>query len=199
MLNFVATLLVGLLVRGPLQEAGRTYPQSDPIAASARIPEVVTDSGVSWAFPVAVLLAVALWYFLERTRPGFHVRAVGANPVAAAISGRIDAQKVGWRVFLVSGALAALAGAAEVSGVTFALYERLSPGFGYTAIAVALLARLNPLAVIGSALAFGLLEAGAASLERSAGIPSVVVYTVEALVILLMVLIERRWRRADAV
>ena len=97
--------------------------------------------------------------------------------------------------FLVSGAVAGLAGAAEVSGVTFALYERLSPGYGYTAIAVALLARLHPLWMIASALLIGALEAGAASLQRSAGIPSVTVYLLEALIVIAVVVLERRSRR----
>ena len=82
--------------------------------------------------------------------------------------------------------------------MTFALYERISPGYGYTAIAVALLARLNPLWVIASALFFGALEAGAAILQRSAGIPSVMVYAVEAAVILLVVVVDRSARAADA-
>jgi simple sugar transport system permease protein len=145
-----------------------------------------------------VVLAVALWVVLARTRPGLALRAVGASPAAARVGGRIAIGRVAAVTFLVSGALAALAGAAEVSGVTFALYERLSPGYGYSAIAVALLARLHPLAVVGTALLFGALEAGAAGLQRTAGIPSVTVYAIEALVILAVVAFERRVRRADA-
>jgi ABC-type uncharacterized transport system permease subunit len=132
--------------------------------------------------------------FIERTVPGFALRASGANPAAAAVSGRIRVARVAFVAFLVSGAMAAVAGAAEVSGVTFALYERISPGYGYTAIAVALLARLNPFGVIASALFFGALEAAAAALQRSAGIPSVTVYAVEAAVILLVVTLDRRGR-----
>lgn len=196
MLNFIAEHLVGYLVHGPLQEAGHTYPQSDPIVAAARLAPLAAGARVTLAFPAAVLLAVLLWAFIERTRPGFALRAVGANPVAASISGRIAVPRVMWSAFLASGAIAALAGAAEVSGVTFALYERLSPGYGYTAIAVALLARLHPIAVIGSAVFFGALEAGAAVLQRSAGIPSVTVYAVEAAVILLVVALDRM-RRTD--
>jgi simple sugar transport system permease protein len=198
MLNFIAEYLVSFLVHGPLQEAGRTYPQSDPIAAAARLAPLVEDVRLTDALPLGVLLAVASWVVLTRTRPGFALRAAGANPIAAKVSGRIHVLKVTTTAFLVSGAIAGLAGAAEVCGVTFALYERLSPGYGYTAIAVALLARLHPLGVIASALAFGALEAGASALQRSYGVPSVTVYAVEALVILLIVAAERRVRSADA-
>ncbi len=199
MLNFIAEYLVGFLVQGPLQEAGRTYPQSDPIAGAARLAPLISGTRLTVAFPLGVLLAVAAWVYLMRTRPGFALRAAGANPVAARVSGRINVARVTAMALLASGALAGLAGAAEVCGVTFALYERLSPGYGYSAIAVALLARLNPLAVIPTALFFGFLEAGASALQRSAGIPSVTVYAVEGLVILVVVALERRLRSpADA-
>jgi simple sugar transport system permease protein len=156
----------------------------------------VAGTSLTWAFPAAVLLAVLVWVVLTRTRAGLALRAVGASPAAARVSGRIRVGRVTAGAFLVSGALAALAGAAEVSGVTFALYDKLSPGYGYSAIAVALLARLHPLAIVGTALLFGALEAGAAQLQRTAGIPSVTVYAIEALVILAVVIVERRSRRA---
>ncbi|MDP3773908.1 MAG: ABC transporter permease [Gemmatimonadales bacterium] len=198
MLNFVAEHLVSFLVQGPLQESGHTYPQTDPIAAAARLAPIVPGTRLSWAFPLAVLLAVVMWVFFERTRAGFALRATGANPIAARIAGRIPVTRVATTAFLVSGAIAGLAGAAEVSGVTFALYERLSPGYGYTAIAVALLAGLHPLWIVVSALFFGALEAGAAMLQRTAGIPSVTVYAIEAAIILALVVGHRVVRRADA-
>ena len=197
MLNFIAEQLVAFLVHGPMQEAGHTYPQSDPIGANFRLSPLVPDTRLTMAFPAAVLLAVALWFFLMRTRPGFSLRATGANPRAAEVSGRIPVVRVATLAFLASGAIAGIAGAAEVTGVTFALYEKLSPGYGYTAIAVALLAALNPILVVPAALFFGLLEAGASALQRSAGIPSVTVYAVEGAIILLVVAIDRR-RRRDA-
>jgi len=196
MLNFVAVYLVGFLVHGPLQEAGRTYPQSDPVAPAVRLAPLLAGSGVTWALPVGVALAAATWWVLTRTTWGFALRATGANPRAAAISGRIRVERVSTLAFLTSGAIAGLAGAAQVCGVTFALYENLSPGYGYAAIAVALLARLHPLGVIASALLFGALEAGAGALQRSAGVPSVTVYALEGLVIIVMVMVGRRSRAA---
>ena len=198
MLSFIAELLVSYLVHGPLQEAGRTYPQSDPLAEAARLAPLAEGSRLTWAFPLAILFAVITWVVIDRTRPGFALRATGANPLAARVAGRIPVTRVMTVAFIASGAIAALAGAAEVSGVTFALYERLSPGYGYTAIAVALLARLHPLAVIPSALFFGSLEALAAVVQRSYGVPSVTVYAVEGLVILLMVALDQRARRQSA-
>ena len=76
MLNFIAEYLVGFLVQGPLQEAGRTYPQSDPVAAAMRLTPLVPGTRLTAAFPAGVLLAVLMWVFLARTRPGFALRAV---------------------------------------------------------------------------------------------------------------------------
>ena len=194
MLNFVAAYGVGYLVSGPLQERAHTYPQSDQIAQAARLAPLIPGTRLTWALPAAIVLAALLWIVIERTGAGFALRATGANPVAARISGRIDTGRVGAVAFLLSGAIAGLAGAAEVCGVTYALYEGLSPGYGYTAIAVALLARLDPRWVIASALLFGALEAGAAGLQRAAGVPSVTVYALEALIILAVVIVDRRWR-----
>lgn len=195
MLNFIAEHVVGWLVHGPLQEAARTYPQSDPVVEAVRLGSLLEGTRVTVAFPLAVALALLMWLMLSRTVPGFAIRATGLNPVAARISGGIRTGRVMVLSFIASGALAALAGAAEVSGVTFALYERLSPGYGYTAIAVALLGRLHPLWIVVSAIFFGALEAWAAVLQRSAGIPSVTVYVVEAVIIIAVVVIERRVRR----
>ena len=91
------------------------------------------------------------------------------------------------RAFLLSGALAGLAGAIEVTGVTYSLYENLSPGYGYTAIAVALVGALNPLLTAVSSILFGALEAGAAAMQRDAGVPSVLAAVVEASIILLLI------------
>ncbi len=193
MLNFVALHLVGVLVHGPLQEPLGIYPQSAPIADAARLPRLISGTRLHAGFVIALLVAPLLWWWLRTTASGFRLRAVGANPEAAKVAGRIDAARVAGMAFLAGGALAGLAGAVEVSGVTFALYESLSPGYGYTAIVVALLGRLNPLAIVLSAIVFGGLESGALAMQRDAGIPSVVVTAIEA-VLVLTVLLADRWR-----
>ncbi len=191
MLNFVALHAVGWLVRGPLQEPQRIYPQSPALAASAQLPVLVPGSRLHLGFALAVAAGVALWAFLRYTAAGFRLRAAGLNSFAAAVAGRIAVPAVTTAAFLASGALAGLAGAVEVTGVTYALYENLSPGYGYTAIAVALLARLHPLGVVAAGILFGALEAGAGAMQRDAGVPAVVVSVVEALLILLVLAADR--------
>jgi simple sugar transport system permease protein len=196
LMNFVALHLVGWLVRGPLQESRGVFPQTDPIAAAARLPRLVPGTRLHVGFALAVALAVALWLFLRHTRAGFAVRAVGASPAAAATVGGFSTPRVVLGVFLASGALAGLAGAGEVAGVTFALYDNLSPGHGYTAIAVALLAGLNPLGVVLTSVFFGVLEGGAGAMQRTAGVPAAWVSAVEALAILSLLALDRGVRRS---
>lgn len=193
MLNFVALYLVGYLVRGPLQEPTHAYPQSDPLPLAARLPRLVPGSRLHWGFVIALLAPPLLWWVLRSTAAGFRLRAVGQSPDASRSAGGIDVSRVTTNALLASGALAGLAGAIEVTGVTFALYENLSPGYGYTAIAVALLAGLDPLGVLAAGLLFGALDAGSLAMQRDAAVPSVVVSVIEALLVL-AVLAVARWR-----
>jgi simple sugar transport system permease protein len=194
LLNFVAASLVSLMVQGPLQESRHIYPQSDPIAEAARLP-VVPGTRLHAGIVLALLAAAGLWSLFARTLWGFRLRAVGAGPRAAAISGRIDARRMAAVALLGSGALAGLAGGVEVAGVSYALFQNLSPGYGFTGIAVALLARLRPLGVLATGLLFGALEAGAGAMQREAGVPAVAVYVVEAVVILVVLLADAGARR----
>ncbi|HEU4631799.1 MAG TPA: ABC transporter permease [Gemmatimonadaceae bacterium] len=196
MLNFVALYGVGYLVRGPLQEPSHVYPQSLPLPESARLPVLLPHTRLHAGIVVALAAAAVLWYALQHTAAGFRVRASGANPDAARSAGGIAVARTTAGAFLASGVLAGLAGASEVQGVTYALYENLSPGYGYTAIAVALLAGLDPRLVVPSGILFGALEAGAGAMQRDAGVPAAVVTVVEAAVIL-AVLAVTRVRRAE--
>lgn len=198
MLNFLALYLVGYLVRGPLQEPTRTNPQSSMLDDTLHLPVLVEGSRLHAGLLLAVGLAMFVWWWLGNTASGFRLRAVGGNASAAASAGGINVTRVVAGAFLTSGALAGTAGAVQYTGVTYSLYENFSPGYGYKAIAVALLARLNPLGVLVAALLFGALEAGANAMERDAGVPNVVVSVVEAALILLVVAADRWKARASA-
>lgn len=183
LLNFVALQLVAFAVQGPLQEGPRAYPQSDAFPAATLLPGL---GRLHLGIPLALLGAAAVWFLLERTALGFRLRAVGHAPEAARFAG-LSPERLGTLALGLSGALAGVAGAAELTGLTGRLYEGLSPGTGYTAIAVALLARLSPLAVVPSALFFGALANGALAMQREAGVPSVATQVVQGLVILLSI------------
>jgi simple sugar transport system permease protein len=197
LLNFVAESLVSLMVQGPLQEAKRIYPQSDLVPAAVRLP-TLPGTRLHLGFALAVLLAAALHAIYARTAWGFHLKAVGASPRAAWISGRIASARLFAVALLLSGALAGLGGGLEISGVTYALFQNLSPGYGFTAIAVALLARGHPLGILLTGLLFGALEAGAGAMQREAGIPAVAVAIAQAVIIVVVLLADVIARRRAA-
>jgi general nucleoside transport system permease protein len=190
MLNFVALHVVSYLIRGPLQEPTRVFPQSATIADALHLPRIAGAGRLHAGFLLALVLVVAAGWVLRHTAAGFRLVVTGENPTAAASAGGIDVRATTTGVFLLSGALAGLAGGVEVLGVTFALYENISPGYGYTAIAVALLARLDPWRVVVTAVLFGALEAGAGAMQRDAGVPSTLVSVIEAALILAVVVVQ---------
>lgn len=185
MLNFLAIHLVSYLVRGPLQEPTRIYPQSPAIGHAARLP-TFGDSRLHLGFGLAVLCVPLAGYLLRETAAGFRLKVVGAGPTAASVAGLVDVDRVRAHALLSSGALSGLAGGIEITGVTYALYETLSPGYGYTAIAVALLAGLEPVLVLIAAIGLGALAAGGAAMQRDAGVPAGAAGTVEAVLVLLV-------------
>ena len=194
LLNFVGLAAVSYAVTGPLQEPSRTYPESAMIGQAVRLPHLAPGSRLHVGFIFAIILAGLLSLLLTRTSWGFRVRATGAGPRAALISGRMPVGAIAAAALLWSGGLAGFAGGVEVTGVSYALYQNLSPGYGFTAIAVALLGRLQPILVLVAGVLFGALEAGAAAMQRDAGIPAVAVQVVEAVVILAMLISARRGR-----
>lgn len=187
MLNFVALHGVSYLVRGPLQEPTRSYPQSSSIAVTLELPRIAGAGRLHVGLLLALAILLACGWVFRFTAGGFRLRAVGESPSASEEAGQIDVPSTTMRAFLASGALAGLAGAIEVLGVTYALYENISPGYGYTAIAVALIANLDPWRIIGSATLFAALEAGASAMQRDANIPSSFVSIIEALLILAVI------------
>jgi simple sugar transport system permease protein len=179
LLNFAAAQLVSWLVRGPIQESARAYPQSDPIAPAA----MLTRLAPPYSFHAGTLLALAavplLGLYLFRTASGFRLRSVGLGAEAARYAGFRPA-RIAAGALVASGAIAGLAGGVQVAGLTGRLYADLSGGMGYLAIAVALLGRLHPAGVAAAALLFGALDAGAAEMQRSAGVSAALAQVVQA-------------------
>jgi ABC-type uncharacterized transport system permease subunit len=181
LLNFIAIHLLGWCVNGPLQEKAAQYPQSD--AAAAALPAM---GGLHAGVLLAIVASVAAWWMLYRTAEGLRLRATGFNAPAAEWAGvNVRAQLV--RAMAISGAAAGLAGGIELLGVTHRLFERFAAGYGYSGIAVALLAQLHPLAAIASAFFFGALATGAGELQRTADISAAVATFGQAIVILALI------------
>jgi simple sugar transport system permease protein len=144
MLVYVAELLLDWLVRGPWRDpAGFNMPQTVTFSAAATLPLLAEGGRLNLGTPIALLVVAVAAVVAARTLTGFEVRLVGEAPRAARFAG-FDQKRVTWAVFALSGALAGLAGILEVSGTLRQLQPGLSPGYGFTAIIVAFLGRLNP-------------------------------------------------------
>jgi simple sugar transport system permease protein len=189
MLNYIALNIIEFCVRGPLQETARSQPQSDVLPESTWLPVLLSGTTLHAGIFIALICALASWWFLFRTERGFLLRASGAGPIAAKAAGIRAPREVLGGVAL-SGALCGLGGAMEICGATKQLGIS-GFGYGYTAIAVALLAGLHPLGVLPAALLFGLLSAGGAAMERSAGVPAVAVSMVTGILICLSAALRR--------
>lgn len=188
LLNFIAIYWMSALIRGPLRNTASGLPESPEIPELAAVPRLFEGLRVHAGLVIGIALAIGLHLLLTRTTYGFRMRAVGFNPDASLYAGFKPKRTLAFSLIL-SGALAGLGGAVEVGAITFRLFDNFSSGYGYTAIAVALLARLHPIGVIFTAFFFGALEQGAGTLQRELSVPLVMVSIVQGLVILLALLL----------
>ncbi|MFT5895809.1 MAG: ABC-type uncharacterized transport system permease subunit [bacterium] len=172
LLNFVILLLVSFALEGPMRDPmSMGWPQTAPIIDEGILPALIPRTRLHAGLYFAVAMAVVLWLLLRYSVFGFKVKAMGLNAQAARHAG-IPPKKTLFWVAMISGALAGTAGVSEVAGLKGYLTLDLSPGFGYTGIAVAMLANLHPLGIILSAIFLAGISVGADSMGRALGIPS---------------------------
>jgi len=186
LLNFIVLLFVGMMLEGPMQDPmSLGWPQSQPIHDLAALPELVERTRLHWGLIIALVAAPLLWFYMNRMVGGFELRAVGSNAAGARFAGMATG-KVAVGTALLSGSLAGLAGVGEVAGLKGYLTQDLSPGYGYAGIVVAMLAQLNPLAVIPAAFYIAAVFVGADSMSRSIGVSSYLANLIVALSLLTM-------------
>jgi general nucleoside transport system permease protein len=189
MFSWIALYLVSWMVNGPLSDKS-SIPETAMLSSSTwlvtldqiipGLPPVRAHLGFAFAFAMAILV----WWILNHTVLGYSVRAVGFNGPAAENGGISVARTTIWAL-CISGALAGMAGASEVLGVQHRLFDQVSAssGFGFTGIAVALLAKNNPMGVIFSALLFGALAAGSGNMQLEADISPQIITVIQGLII----------------
>ncbi len=185
MLNYVALyLLAWLLSLESFQAPGSDNPKSPPIEAAAQWPKMFGDSyGLHWGFVAALLAAWGVWWLMERSTWGFTFRAVGANPAAATKAGMSVATTY-VLVMVISGALAGLAGGAQVLGTERALTTGIAGSIGFDAITVALLGRSRPAGIVAAGILFGGLRASGPTLQVQAGLPIDIVLVIQSVIVL---------------
>jgi len=183
MLNVIAALFATYIVDGPLHFATANEGETPLLAHTAWLPTIVPDTRLTISIVIALAVAFALRVVFNRTIFGFELRAAGEAPQAARRAG-IDLSRIALLAMTFSGAIAGLGGATLVTGVLHRFNTGLSPGYGFVAIAVALVGNLEPVWIIVAAFAFGILQNGALSMQAEANVPRDIINVVEGLVII---------------
>lgn len=190
MLTEIAIQIVSWVTRGPLldpQSFG--IPQTAMLSDAGKLPLLIKGTRLHAGIIVAVLCAGIMYLVLWKTTFGFKVRAVGFNPSASRYAGMGVVSSVSLAM-LISGGLAGVAGAIEVSGVHYRLMDGISPSYGFTALIVSLLGKGHPLGVVISAILFSALQSGADAMQRKVAVPVHLALIIQALTILLVIIGE---------
>ncbi|NMC79270.1 MAG: ABC transporter permease [Chloroflexi bacterium] len=186
MLNYVAILIVELLVQGPLKDPNSMTPQTVAVADTAKLPYIIPGTRLHLGFILALLAAYATYYFMYRTPYGYQLRTIGANPRAAAYAG-IGIAGGTLLAAALSGGLSGLGGAVELMGSQFRLLSGFSPGYGLDGIGVAVMGRNKPIGIVMAALLFAVIRVGAGAMQRGIGVPSPLLSVIQGLLIVIVI------------
>ena len=204
MLTYIIQYLLIYLVTGPWRDPeGFGFPQTALFPDAAEAPRLVEGTNVHLGVALAPLVALGLWVMLERSILGFQFRVLGQAPRAARFAGFSEPRLV-WAAMMISGGLAGLAGMLEVTGTIGQLTTVISPGYGFSAIIVAFLGRLNPLGAIPAGLLLSLSYLGGDAAQMQLGLPNAVTGIFQGILLFCLLgcdvlLLHRiRWRRAAA-
>lgn len=185
MLNYIATLFTTYLIINPFRERGSTVNQTAALPEMASLAKLFPRSQLTTALFIALICAILVWFLFKRTTFGFKINAVGDN-YDAARAGGINPAVYLIGAMLISGAIASMAGTTEIIGKYFRFRENFSPGFGFTGLAVAVLARNNPIGVIATAILFGSLGTGSLYMGRITGISGRMSDVIQSVIILIV-------------
>jgi len=185
MMNYIALNTVSYLLNGPMKDKApnNVIARTPEIALTARMPSIFPDLRVHWGFVLALIVAWLVWYLLWKTTLGFEIRTVGSNPDAAKYAG-MNVKRLIILTMAFSGGLAGLAGAVEVVGLNYRHELGFSLGYGFDAIAIALLGKSHPLGVVLAAILFGGMRNGATRMQFLTQIPVDIISIIQALILL---------------
>jgi len=184
MLNYIIVFVLSLLLlRGPWSEAGGFFEQTARVDRGAVLPILLDGTRLHLGFLLALAAAFLVHLVLARTPLGYEIKAAGSNLRALEVQGT-NTRRLIVAVMLLSGALAGLAGVTEVYGVHYRLKAGAIVGYGYSGIIVAILGQLHPAGIVAAAILFGALLNGATLMQIETGVPSALIYAVQAILLL---------------
>jgi ABC-type uncharacterized transport system permease subunit len=185
MMNYIALNTISFLLNGPMKDPNpnNVTARTPLIAESARMPVIFSGLRIHWGFVLALLIAFLVWWLLNKTTLGFEIRTVGANPDAAKYAG-VNVKRIIILTMALSGMLAGLAGTIEVTGLNYRHELGFSIGYGFDAIAIALLGKSHPLGVVLAAILFAAMRNGATRMQFLTQMPVDLISMLQALILL---------------
>ncbi len=185
MMNYIALNTISFLLNGPMKDRdpNNVIARTPLIADSARMPTIFEGLRIHWGFILALLVAYLVWWMLNKTTLGFEIRTVGANPDAAKYAG-INVKRTIILTMALSGMLAGLAGTIEVTGLNYRHELGFSIGYGFDAIAIALLGKSHPLGVVLASILFAAMRNGATRMQFLTQMPVDLISMLQALILL---------------
>lgn len=198
LMNFVAINIVNFFTAGPMMEKDAPYPYSPMIREDLWLAVVLPRTDAHTGFVVALVLAIAAYFFFRRTSYGYSMWTVGRSYAAATYAGMSVRRHIVWSM-VVGGSIAGLAGSFELLGLNHRLFHMFSDGYGYDGIIIAFLANANALGSAVAATFLAGLESGGGIMERAQGVPSTVIEAIKGLVVMFVAagvvlsVRQRRW------
>ena len=194
MSNYVALLFVQFLISGPMRAPG-SLPQSQRLPQDTWLPFIFPGTRAHAGMLIALAATFLVWALLNKMPVGYEMIVTGLNPAAARYAGIATGRRIILASFL-GGGLGGLAGMVELLGVQHRLVDGMSGGVGFIGIVVALLARLNPIWVLPTAILYGGMTVGADAMQRRTGVPSSITFILQSLIVLFVLASElaRRFR-----
>jgi len=190
MLVYVAEFLLDWLVRGPWRDPfGFNMPQTVTFAQDATMPLLFSGGRMNWGSVLALAVVAGAALVMARTLKGFEIRLVGQAPRAARFAGFSEA-RLTLTVFAFSGALAGLAGVIEAAGTVRQLLPGFSPGYGFTAIIVAFLGRLNPIGILLAGLLMALTYIGGELAQFMLGLPAAAIQAFQGMLLFFLLAVD---------
>ena len=183
LLNSVIVYIVSYLLNGPWRNPESFWPKTQEIDPGTMFFKLIPKSRLHFGFIISIIVIFIIWFILSRTPLGLRMRSIGLGKEAAKFAG-VNINRTILITALVSGGIAGLAGSGEIAGIHFHLVEAISENIGYNGIIVAMLAGLNPIAIIPAALFMGLIDTGAQTVSRVLGVPVYLGNVVQATLLL---------------
>lgn len=185
MMNYIALNTISFLLNGPMKDPNpnNVIARTPLIAESAHITPIFEGLRIHWGFVLALLMAYVVWWMLNKTTLGFEIRTVGSNPDAAKYAG-MNVKRIIILTMALSGMLAGLAGTFEVTGLNYRHELGFSIGYGFDAIAIALLGKSHPLGVVLASILFAAMRNGATRMQFLTQMPVDLISVLQALILL---------------